>query len=216
MNPSAPAKVRSSARPALAALALVLSAACATTGRPGADGGRAAERACLPHSAADVDFMSKMIPHHAQAVRMAGWASTHEASPDVRTLSERILVSQRDEIAFMERWLEERCQPLPDEDSSHGHTAAGTDHRMPAPGMLTPEQLGQLDRARGREFDRLFLTFMIQHHQGALAMVEELFRAQGAVQDETTFRFAADVQADQVAEIERMSRMLAAMSAEER
>ncbi len=160
--------------------------------------------------------MSGMIPHHAQAVLMAGWAPTHGASRAVRTLSERIGVAQRDEIAFMQRWLEERHEPVPNADPSHGPTMAAMDHPMLMPGMLTPEELAQLDRARGPEFDRLFLTFMIRHHQGAVTMVERLFGARGAAQDETIFRFAADVHADQVAEIDRMSRMLAAPPAEAR
>jgi uncharacterized protein (DUF305 family) len=157
--------------------------------------------------------MSGMISHHAQAVLMAGWAATHGASPAVRTLSERIDVAQRDEITLMQRWLQERGELVPDADPSHG-TMTGMDHAILMPGMLTPEELAQLDRARGPEFDRLFVTFMIRHHQGAITMVERLFSAAGAVQNNTLFRFAADVQADQVAEIDRMSRMLSALPAE--
>ena len=160
--------------------------------------------------------MSGMIPHHAQAVLMAGWAPTHDASRAVRTLSERIVVAQRDEIAFVQRWLRERNEPVPDADPAHGLERSGMDHAMLMPGMLTAEELEQLDRARGPEFDRLFLTFMIRHHEGAITMVEQLFSARGAAQDETVFRFAADVQADQVAEIDRMTRMLAALSIEGR
>jgi uncharacterized protein (DUF305 family) len=197
---------------ATGALAVVLTAACATAPRSGAGEVRSAERGRLPYTAADVSFMSGMIAHHAQAVLMAGWAPTHGASPGLRTLSERIDVAQRDEIALMQRWLEERHEPVPDPDPSHDPTMSGSVHPMLMPGMLTPEELAQLDRARGPEFDRLFLTFMIRHHQGAITMVEQLFSTQGAVQDESIFRVAADVQADQAAEIDRMSRMLAALS----
>ena len=144
--------------------------------------------------------MSGMITHHAQAILMAGWAvdSVHGASASIRTLSERIIVAQSDEIASFERWLRERRQPR-------------MAHDMLMPGMLTAEQLAQLDGARGPELDRLFLTFMIQHHVGAITMVDELLGAQGAAQDGLVFRVAADVHADQTTEIERMRRMLAAL-----
>jgi uncharacterized protein (DUF305 family) len=152
--------------------------------------------------------MSGMISHHAQAVRMALWADSHGASSTLRTLCARIAVSQTDEILFMQRWLRDRSLPVPAADSWRGLPMAGMDHVMLMPGMLTTEQLEQLDRARGAEFDRLFLTFMIQHHQGAIAMVEQLFAAQGAAQDEDVFKFASDVFADQTQEIDRMSIML--------
>jgi uncharacterized protein (DUF305 family) len=147
-----------------------------------------------------------MIPHHAQAVLMAGWAPTHGASPAVRALCERIVVAQRDEIAFMQRWLRERGETVPEADAQHAHGG------MLMPGMLTAEQLAQLDRASGSEFDRRFLQFMIQHHQGAITMVEQLFSANGAAQDEDVFKFAADVNADQTTEIDRMGIMLGALS----
>ena len=162
-------------------------------------------------SPADVHFMSGMIVHHAQAVLIAGWAPTHDASPAGRALCERIVVAQRDEIAFMQRWLRERHETVPDADASPGHTMPGMDQPMLMPGMLTAAQLAQLDSARGREFDRLFLTFMIQHHQGAITMVQQLLGTQGAAQDGLVFRFAADVNADQTTEIDRMSRMLTAL-----
>jgi uncharacterized protein (DUF305 family) len=161
-------------------------------------------------TAADIHFMSGMIAHHAQAVLMAGWAPTHGASPPVRILSERIVVAQRDEIAFMQQWLRDRHLPVPDADP-RGHWMPGMDHPMLMPGMLSPEQMSQLDAARGSEFDRLFLRFMIQHHQGAIAMVEQLLGSPGAAQDEYVFKFAADVNADQTTEIDRMYEMLAAI-----
>jgi uncharacterized protein (DUF305 family) len=167
-----------------------------------------------------------MIHHHAQAVVMSAWAPTHDASPEILTLAERIDVSQRDEIAAAQRWLAAHRQPVPqvDEagrvspspagaDSSDAGGGAHAHHAMPMPGMLTPDQLARLDAARGPEFDRLFLTLMIPHHEGAITMVEELFRSPGAAQDEAVFRFASDVQADQAAEIDRMKGMLAALPA---
>jgi uncharacterized protein (DUF305 family) len=164
-----------------------------------------------PYTAADVHFMSGMIGHHAQAVLMAGWAPSHGANAAVRALCERIVVAQRDEIAFMQRWLGERHEPVPPADP-RGHIVPGMDRPMLMPGMLTPEQMAQLDGARGPEFDRWFLTFMMQHHQGAITMVEHLLSVAGAAQDGTVFRFASDVNADQTTEIDRMSRMLAALA----
>jgi len=162
------------------------------------------------YTAADVHFISGMIGHHAQAVLMAGWAPSHGASAAVRALCERIVVAQRDEIAFMQRWLRERSEPVPPADP-RGHVMPGMDHPMLMPGMLTPEQMAELDAARGPEFDRLFLRYMIQHHQGAITMVDQLFGAPGAAQDGLVFRFASDVHADQTTEIDRMSLMLDAM-----
>jgi len=173
---------------------------------------RAAADSGRPHyTAADVHFISGMIGHHAQAVVMAGWAPSHGANASVRTLCERIVVAQTDEIKFMQRWLRERHEAVPDADPN-GHMMPGMDHPMLMPGMLTPEQMSQLDRARGPEFDRLFLTFMIQHHQGAITMVEQLMGSYGAAQDDAVFKFASDVNADQTTEIDRMGLMLSAMS----
>ena len=173
-------------------------AAAADSGRP-------------PFNAADVRFMSGMIDHHAQAILMAGWAPSHGASASVRALCERIVVGQRDEIGLMQRWLRERGQPVPDGNASHAHDMPGMDHPTALmPGMLTPTQLAQLDAARGPEFDRLFLTFMIQHHQGAITMVNALFGT-GAGEQEKVFRLASDVFADQTTEIARMQKMLAAL-----
>jgi uncharacterized protein (DUF305 family) len=164
----------------------------------------------LPHyTAADVQFMQGMIGHHAQAVTMAGWAPTHGARADVLLLAGRISVSQRDEIASMRRWLGDHHEAVPD---TTGHMDMGMDmgsgHDMLMPGMLTPQEMAQLDQARGPEFDKLFLVFMIHHHQGALSMVHQLFDSQGAAQNEVVFKFASDVGADQTAEIDRMVTML--------
>ncbi len=168
-----------------------------------------------PYTAADVHFMSGMILHHAQAVLMAGWAPTHGASQSMRALCERIVVGQRDEIALMQRWLEERREAVPEADASHT-MMPWMDPSMMMPGMLTPEQLAELDHARGTEFDRLFLRFMIQHHQGAITMVNQLFGSQGAGEEESVFRLASNIYADQVTEIGRMQRMLAVLVLQER
>jgi uncharacterized protein (DUF305 family) len=167
-----------------------------------------------PYTRADVRFMSGMIGHHAQAVLMAGWAPTHSASKSLQILCERIAVAQRDEIAFMQRWLRDRREPVPDADASHDMMPGmeGMHHEM-MPGMLTAAQLTQLDSARGAEFDRLFLTFMIQHHRGALTMVDQLFGSPGAGNDDAIFKFASDVSADQTTEIDRMNLMLASLGA---
>ena len=188
-------------------LAVIAAAACGTATRQGAS-----EHVVAPaaYTAADVHFMAGMIAHHAQAVLIAGWAPSRAASAAVRALCERIVVGQRDEIVLMQRWLREHNQEVPPADP-RGHIMPGMDHPMLMPGMLTPEQMAQLDAARGREFDRLFLTFMIQHHQGALTMVAQLLAAPGAAQDGPVFRFAADVNADQTTEIDRMSGMLDAL-----
>jgi uncharacterized protein (DUF305 family) len=168
-----------------------------------------------PFTSADVQFMQGMIMHHTQAVIMAGWAPSHGARPDVQRLCERIVVAQKDEIVFMQRWLRERHQAAPEANFTDWHAGlgmpamAGMPAMGPMPGMLTAAQMTQLEAARGPDFDRLFLTFMIQHHTGALTMVDNLFEAEGAGQDGDIFKFASDVGADQTAEIDRMSHMLA-------
>ena len=169
----------------------------------------AADSGRPPYTKADVDFVSGMIGHHAQAVLMAGWAPSHGASPSLQSLCERIVVAQRDEIKFMQRWLRERREPVPDGDTSH-MMMAGMDMKL-MPGMLTPEQLTELDKARGAEFDRLFLKYMIQHHNGAITMVQTLFASPGAGQDEDIFKFASDVHVDQITEVNRMTLMLQSM-----
>ncbi len=154
---------------------------------------------------ADVDFISGMIHHHAQALEMAQLAPSHGASGPILVLSGRIINAQRDEIALMSQWLRERGQPVPDvahmDHGPHGQ-------HMEMPGMLTPEQMQRLDDARGVEFDRLFLTYMIQHHEGAIVMVNELFNTYGAVQGDAIFKLASDINVDQNTEIERMRLML--------
>ena len=160
------------------------------------------------YTAGDVHFISGMILHHAQSILIAGWAPTHDASAALRALCERIVVGQRDEIVLFQRWLEQRHEAVP--DYQHAMMPGMMDPTMMMPGMLTADQLTQLDHARGTEFDRLFLRFMIQHHQGAITMVNQLFAAPGAGEEENVYRYAANIFADQTTEIERMQHMLAA------
>lgn len=165
---------------------------------------------------ADTYFMTGMIGHHAQALIMAGLAPTHGASAQVQTLCARIINAQQDEIATMQQWLRSRGQPVPEVQITgttlivHG---VG-EHVTHMPGMLTEEQMQELDEAQGVDFDRLFLTYMIQHHNGAVSMVEELFSEDGAGQDGLAFKLASDINVDQITEIARMEKMLNILSGE--
>lgn len=176
-----------------------------------------ADSARYPYTEADIHFMSGMIGHHSQAIVMSGWAPTHGASSTVRTLAERIINAQQDEIVTMQTWLRNRQQPVP-EASANGMKMVmnGMEHDMLMPGMLTDDQMKQLNQARGAEFDERFLTFMMQHHRGAVSMVKDLFGSYGAGQDELVFKFASDVSVDQSTEIARMEKMLAAFPPETR
>jgi uncharacterized protein (DUF305 family) len=165
---------------------------------------------------ADVRFISGMIGHHAQAIVMARLAATHEASESIKILAGRVINAQRDEIHAMQTWLRDRGQQVPEPDTAaYGSAAsmAGHEHMGHAmmPGMLTAAQLKELDAARGKEFDRLFLTFMIQHHKGAVEMVKTLVGSTGAAQDDTVFKLASDINVDQTTEIARMQQMLAGL-----
>jgi uncharacterized protein (DUF305 family) len=159
-------------------------------------------------SPADVTFMQGMIMHHSQAVEMTALIEQHTQNKDVRSLGAKISSSQSDEIRFMQRWLVARREPvsmampgMPDMDMSGNPIE-------PMPGMLTPEQMEALEKAKGAEFDHLFLTGMIQHHQGALVMVKDLFDTAGAGQDADLFDFATDADNTQRAEIKIMQNML--------
>jgi uncharacterized protein (DUF305 family) len=194
-------------------LAGLLSASAVAGQSPAGASGNANDGATASSSgptAADVHFMVGMISHHAQAVVMAKWAPTHGASPSVLGVCDRIAVSQTDEIKYIQNWLADRHQPVPQPDPK-GLAMAGMDHPMLMPGMLSPEQMAALDQARGTAFDRLFLEDMIMHHQGAIKMVQDLMHSYGAAQDPLFFQFATDVNANQSAEIERMTRMLNAL-----
>ena len=167
---------------------------------------RAVDLSRVQHTAADVRFMQGMIGHHAQALEMTALLASRSGSEDMRKLAERIEVSQADEIKMMQEWLRGRGQPLPDPHAHHKSGAALM------PGMLTAEEMGRLAAAKGARFDRLFLEFMIKHHEGALTMVRELFETPAAGQESEIFAFASDVDADQRMEIERMGAMLAMLA----
>ena len=164
----------------------------------------------------DINFMQGMIMHHGQAVEMVDLLRTHSHNKDLLAFGERIAVSQTDEIRSMKRWLEDRGEPVSKGPGPMGHSMGDMkgmvmDHAnaMPMmPGMLTPQQMRALAQATGRSFDHLFLTGMIQHHTGALVMVEDLFNTPGAGQDNVLFDFANDVDNTQRAEIDIMQRML--------
>ena len=177
-----------------------------------------------PRSPADVEFMQGMIMHHSQAVEMTALIASHTENKDLRSLGARISSSQSDEIRFMRRWLATRGEAdslpgmanmdMPKTDMSK------TDHSGDAmalmPGMLTSDQMEALRKAKGAEFDRLFLEGMIQHHGGALTMVKDLFDTPGAGQDAELFNFATDADNTQRAEIKIMQGMLEKNSSEEK
>lgn len=181
-----------------------------------------------PYTIADVAFVSGMIHHHAQAILMSSWAPTHGASSEVRTLCGRIINAQLDEIHRMQQWLADRRQPVPWPQLTRDTAAVGARRDMAAmpgmpgmngsagdslmPGMLSAAQLDTLDRSRGDDFDRLFLRYMMQHHRGAVHMVQQLFSTYGAGEDETIFKMASDINVDQTTEIARMQRMLVALA----
>jgi uncharacterized protein (DUF305 family) len=175
--------------------------------QPGAPG--EPSRAVLPtaipkpsHVQADVEFMQGMIGHHAQALEMTALLEGRTGKEDIRLLALRIEVSQADEIRMMQGWLRAKGENAPDVRAHH-------EHGMLMPGMLTPDDMAQLAAATGAEFERLFLQFMISHHEGALFMVDALYSNPGAGQEETMSAFAGEVVADQGIEIRRMRGMLA-------
>jgi uncharacterized protein (DUF305 family) len=171
----------------------------------------AAGQAAGSYTQADVHFMQGMMAHHAQAVAMAGMAATHGASSKVQLLSEKITLSQRDEMNMMRQWLGYRKEVVPDSTGRMPSMPGMADMpgmTMTMPGMLTPSQMAQLDRSHGAAFDSLFLTGMIQHHRGALKMVADLIATPPAGQDSEIFRFITDVDSDQRAEIGVMQQML--------
>ena len=207
-------------------LAVVTSSACAGPGTgyamaPSPDAASTAELEALYRARsdssrmnfteADVRFMTGMISHHAQALEMAGLAPTHGVGTSVGTLTARTINAQQDEIVAMQQWLRDRGQPVPEVHADGiDSTVRVPNGGMLMPGMLTPQQMRELDAARGSDFDRLFLTYMIQHHGGAVTMVHDLFGTDGAALDEAVFKIASDIQADQTSEIARMKRMLEA------
>jgi hypothetical protein len=191
-------------------LAVLLFAACAPTTRGGSGAGQAPAPAVRTVNDADVEFMSGMIPHHAQAVLIAGWAESHGARRDVLVFCQRIVVGQRDEVGLMQRWLAERGLDVPAADATtHKMKMGDMVHEMIMPGMLNAEQLAELDKSRGSDFDRLLLKAMIGHHLGAIEMVNKLQASAGSGNDDIVYRFSSDVYADQSTEVERMTKMLA-------
>jgi uncharacterized protein (DUF305 family) len=184
-------------RPAHLAVAFFVLAAFAPVSAP------AQQRRYTP---ADVEFMQGMIGHHAQAIAMAALVPGRTTNPSMQLLAQRIDISQRDEIRLMQNWLQDHGQAVPD-STGHTHHGGGSPDML-MPGMLTANQMTQLAAAKDTTFDRLFLQFMIQHHQGALAMVKTLFESPGAAQATDTFRYVSGVDSDQRAEIERMQKML--------
>jgi uncharacterized protein (DUF305 family) len=205
-------------RPPLAVVfAAILLSGCRSAGQdrpalvlPGAPGEatraitptEAADTSRIQPTATDVQFMQGMIGHHAQALEMTALLPSRTNREDMRLLARRIELSQADEITMMQRWLRARGQSAPDAHAHHDHGGALM------PGMLTPDEMRRLEAAAGREFDRLFLEFMIRHHDGALTMVNDLFSTAGAGQEPDIFAFASDVDTDQRIEIDRMSAML--------
>jgi len=179
-------------------------------GAPGASGReitaeQAVDLSRVSYTGADVRFMQGMIGHHAQALEMTALLKTRTGSDDMRKLAHRIELSQADEITLMQRWLHVRGAEVPDVHAHHAHDA------VLMPGMLTPDEMDRLAMASGAAFDRLFLEFMIKHHDGALVMVDQLFSTAGAAQEPEIFAFASDVDTDQRIEIDRMSAMLGEM-----
>jgi uncharacterized protein (DUF305 family) len=168
---------------------------------------RAIEIADTSYSAADSRFMQDMIPHHHQALEMALLVEERTNRPELVDVAGRIDVSQQDEIDFMQQWLRDRGEPVPD---AMNHDAMEMDHRMA--GMATPEQMAELGRSEGTDFDRLFLGLMITHHEGAVTMVEDLHAQPGAAYDPVLFEFTNDVTNSQSAEVERMTALLLGLS----
>ncbi|HSD68907.1 MAG TPA: DUF305 domain-containing protein, partial [Woeseiaceae bacterium] len=171
----------------------------------------AIEIADTSYSPDDVRFMQDMIPHHHQAIEMAALVTGRTNRPEIIDAAGRINGSQNDEIAFMQQWLESRGEDVPEPTA---HEAMHTTHKMA--GMATPEQMAELAQSEGTDFDRLFLTLMIAHHEGAVKMVEKLLEQPGAAYDPVLFEFTSDVTNDQAAEIERMNALLVGLSSDPR
>jgi uncharacterized protein (DUF305 family) len=198
-------------------MAAAVAVSCTTSGlehpalvQPGAPGQatrpitvqQAVQAADAGATAADVTFMQAMIAHHAQALEMTALLPPRSARDDMRLMARRIELSQSDEIVFMQGWLKMRGHTVPDLHQHHQHGATLM------PGMMTPEEMARLEGAAGIEFDRLFLEFMIRHHDGALIMVNELLAIEGAGQESEIFAFVSEVDTDQRIEIDRMSALL--------
>lgn len=165
----------------------------------------------VDYTDADVTFMQGMIHHHAQALEMTALIEERTQTQALHQLGLRMEISQADEIGLMEQWLEERGETVPAwQPMTHSmdHAMASEPMQHDMPGMLTPAQMDQLEASRGTDFDRLFLELMIQHHEGALTMVRDLYNTPGAAQESTVYKFASEVDADQDIEIRRMHQLL--------
>lgn len=180
---------------------LLVASACAGTGPPApVPAGPPAHR----YVRADVEFMQHMIVHHAQALEMARLVPVGSTREDLHRMAERIDASQIAEIARMRQWLEARNESVLEVRAHGGH--AGEHAGMP--GLASPEDMARLASLRGSDFDRLFLELMIRHHEGALIMVRDLFATEGAVNEAGLYMLAADIDADQRAEIARLRSLL--------
>ncbi len=191
-----------------ACIAVVLPVASAAQDAPAPPPARA--------NSADVAFMQGMIGHHAQALQMTALVAGRANHRQLPLLAERITISQQDEIEIMRRWLTEHGAAAPRADRAHdgahdAHAAHGQHDTPGMPGMLSTAQMDSLTAARGVAFDRLFLQYMIQHHEGALVMVAQLLASPAAARDPMIFQFASDVDTDQRAEIRRMRALLATL-----
>jgi len=185
-------------------IAIVLAGCGAREATPTTPPPVAVARTHAPYTDADVDFMQGMIVHHGQALDMTALVPERSANPTLEVLAQRIELTQLNEIERMARWLRDRGEAVPDEGAYREHAAGHAGHM---PGMLAADEMERLASADGTVFDRLFLEYMIRHHEGALTMVAELQAAGGGLEAEI-YRFAADVDADQRAEIARMQSML--------
>lgn len=170
-----------------------------------------ADSARFAYTDADVAFMTGMIHHHVQALIMAREAPSHGASERVQVLTSRILNSQLDEIHWMQAWLADRGLPVPEPDGLDP-SKPGKEPLMMMPGMLSADQMAELDAARGEDWDFLFLRYMIQHHRGALDMVDHLFASNGSGQGQAIFKLASDIVSDQQSDIDRMQQLLRRMA----
>ena len=166
----------------------------------------------ISFSTDDIRFMRDMIPHHHQALLMSELAPSRTNNPQLLEAARRIEVSQQDEIRFMQQWLEERGQDVPDPAA---HDAMHHDHKQMA-GMASPEQMAELVASEGPDFDRLFLKLMIPHHEGAVKMVEKLLEQPGSAFDPVLFEFTNNITNDQTAEIEKMNALLVSLSTDPR
>ncbi|PZF82327.1 DUF305 domain-containing protein [Jiangella anatolica] len=182
------------------------------TGTPLTDG-EVAELDQPQYTDADVAFVHGMIQHHAQALVMTDLVADRAGSDDLSLMAERMDVSQRDEIALMEEWLESRGEDVPDASGEHGHHGQHGEDDQSMPGMLTDDDLSRLEAATGRDFDELFLLYMIRHHEGALVMVDELLSGGEGGQESALFQLAQHIDSDQSIEIARMKSLLAEMAA---